>query len=920
MLGRLLRALGSLVVISLLVVGIPAALVMMVGNPWPAGGVTWSAPLTTEAVMGLAAAVGWVFWAQMTICLGVETVAALRAGMVGRVPVAWGAQQRLARALVHGVLVIGAGSSVVAPAATSYAAVDSHAASVPTHESSQERRLDGPHVTVRAGDSLWAIAEQRLGDGLRWKEIARLNDGRRMPDGTRFTDDATLQPGWQLRVPHSNAITVRSGDTLSGLAAAHLGDSGRWRELWQANRQRLGDPDDLPVGLELALPGSRTEASGDTGDTGAARRAPTDADTTVGEPEPPDRPARTQQPAGDPGRSGPAPGPSSVRPTPMAQDTEGTGSDTAVVDVVGPVAGVGAVLGLGLVSTLVLRRRRQGRHRAPGQRVPRPSFDVQRLEARLAETCDSGTVAWLDAALRHLGTHARLSDAPAHLRAVRLGAAGAEVYLERAVALPDPWEATGDDTVWLLPRSASVTAPPGPAPFPCLVTVGADLDGSTWLVDLGHLDSLGLVADDPAAARQVAAAMTVELATSPWGDGLQVTVVGGFAELPELLDSGRVAYQPTVGGLAERLRHRDGSATWPEVVVLLGDVDDEQRRALHTVAGGAADTTLVTTRGEAPGDWALRLSARERARLTPLDLDLSPARLEDGPFAHVMEALSVTAEPLVGEPTGLDEPRRRRDGQFAIDPPAPSEAPDLTEPSLRDDEPRLLLLGEARIDGVLGAPPAPQRQSTVVEVAAYVAHHPDCSVDDLRRTLWRQLPDDATAQDRLADLRRWLGARPDGSPHLPGGSSLRLDGVATDVHRFEALLPGGHDDASTPALAAAMALVRGRPFAGLTTRRYTWARDLRERLTEQICDAAVELSRRQYSVAALDAAEQTVEAGLQVEPALESLWRLRLQIDHARGDHASLERHVDELEQVTYDLGELAPETARLVDDLLGAA
>jgi nucleoid-associated protein YgaU len=32
--------------------------------------------------------------------------------------------------------------------------------------------------TVRKGDNLWSIAEQNLGDGNRYKEIAQLNKGR----------------------------------------------------------------------------------------------------------------------------------------------------------------------------------------------------------------------------------------------------------------------------------------------------------------------------------------------------------------------------------------------------------------------------------------------------------------------------------------------------------------------------------------------------------------------------------------------------------------------------------------------------------------------------------------------------------------------------------------------------------------------
>lgn len=48
--------------------------------------------------------------------------------------------------------------------------------------------------------------------------------------------------------------TVVSGDTLSGLAHAYLGDPGRWREIAEANG--IDDPLHLPPGAALLIPGA----------------------------------------------------------------------------------------------------------------------------------------------------------------------------------------------------------------------------------------------------------------------------------------------------------------------------------------------------------------------------------------------------------------------------------------------------------------------------------------------------------------------------------------------------------------------------------------------------------------------------------------------------------------------------------------
>ncbi|WP_433432231.1 LysM peptidoglycan-binding domain-containing protein [Nonomuraea sp. CA-141351] len=63
------------------------------------------------------------------------------------------------------------------------------------------RRRSGRVHTVLAGESLWDIAEKRLGDGNRYKEIYKLNKGREQPDGGRLGDPAVIEPGWRLILP-----------------------------------------------------------------------------------------------------------------------------------------------------------------------------------------------------------------------------------------------------------------------------------------------------------------------------------------------------------------------------------------------------------------------------------------------------------------------------------------------------------------------------------------------------------------------------------------------------------------------------------------------------------------------------------------------------------------------------------------------
>ena len=48
--------------------------------------------------------------------------------------------------------------------------------------------------------------------------------------------------------------TVQSGDTLSAIAKEYYGDSGKYMRIFEANRDKLKDPDKIRVGQELVIP------------------------------------------------------------------------------------------------------------------------------------------------------------------------------------------------------------------------------------------------------------------------------------------------------------------------------------------------------------------------------------------------------------------------------------------------------------------------------------------------------------------------------------------------------------------------------------------------------------------------------------------------------------------------------------------
>jgi chitinase len=59
----------------------------------------------------------------------------------------------------------------------------------------------GSSHTIKSGDTLYLIAQQKLGDGNRWHEILK-------PDGTRFTEQeaGNLHPGQEICVPENGSV------------------------------------------------------------------------------------------------------------------------------------------------------------------------------------------------------------------------------------------------------------------------------------------------------------------------------------------------------------------------------------------------------------------------------------------------------------------------------------------------------------------------------------------------------------------------------------------------------------------------------------------------------------------------------------------------------------------------------------------
>jgi nucleoid-associated protein YgaU len=69
-------------------------------------------------------------------------------------------------------------------------------------------------------------------------------------------------PGGHIARVSKRTHTVIDGDTLRSLAKRYLGSADRHAEIFEANRQLLSNPELLPIGAKLKIPGNNRRASG----------------------------------------------------------------------------------------------------------------------------------------------------------------------------------------------------------------------------------------------------------------------------------------------------------------------------------------------------------------------------------------------------------------------------------------------------------------------------------------------------------------------------------------------------------------------------------------------------------------------------------------------------------------------------------
>ena len=737
---------------------------------------------------------------------------------------------------------------------------------------------------------------------------------------------------------------VESGDTLWEIADEKLGAGERYPEIFEASRdtvqadgQRLTDPDLIRPGWELTVPGHGAEAP-------PIVEPPIDLEPTEPEPEPepvePSQPEVTDTENPDTTGHGPA---ADVQDEDADQD-QAAGAPGWLVP---GLAGAGAVLAAGLLTALRRRQRTQLRYRRPGHIIVPPPAPLNDLEKALHVEGSSMApqIEALDHALRQISTS---PNGLPKVMAVALSATDATLHLsvdDEDTTLPEPWTGTGRARTAPLHSASTEQSDQRTPPYPLLVAVGQDDGGKVWFLNLGHAAHIA-VTGEITGGEDFLRHLAAELALNPWSAEVDIDTFGLSPALVDL-DPLRLHHhddtrlldkltadlgQPGIPGLApERRRALLLERTY-------ADTDASHAITSANSAHSGRGITVVTV-GDHLTEESLVLDVDESARLTIpiLGLTVVAAGLSDEEASSCAAILDVTRDTTLA-PVPVDEAASGRDrlvdkagalrdefvesrplgaasgtallprptSEYAdvaattpedVETLAPA-VPETTRAAVEDADPtldqevawwfdpncrlpRISVLGPVHGRAHGDATEVAGRKPFYTEMLAFLALHPHGVTSGQVADAFAITPKRARVD--MNALRSWLGTNPHTSgPHLPkadesraarqrGGHFYQVDDVLLDADLFRRLRARGQarGTAGINDLVTALRLVTGQPFGQLRTNGWAWVLEgdrLDHILTCAIVDVAHIVTTHALAEGDLAMAREAVEVAHHAAP------------------------------------------------------
>jgi nucleoid-associated protein YgaU len=761
---------------------------------------------------------------------------------------------------------------------------------------------------------------------------------------------AAETPAPTMPTETAEQYTVAKGDTLWHLAEERLGDGRRYPELQRLNADQISDPDHIETGWVIALP----KAPDATAPAPVPAPVPAPAPTPTPTPAPstpatpqPGTQAPTQARAADPDTPNvfdsfalratlgglAALAASGVLGSVLARRRERAASRELGRTFPPPDAELRrfeTALGLADAPDLAGDTLRPDRLKDTVRRENLDRVDLVAKAMRLlAES-------WWQARVR-----------PPRLRRALLGGESLEFHFEEdPPALAAPFELDADARVARVPWETlrRAEASDHAVAYPGLVTLGQDESGHLVMVDVVTWGVLAVDGDRPGLPDVSLSAMIVEFSCSPWAGELSLRVVTRDPAFVDAAAIEQVRRLPdAAAGVADLERHfrerhallmlaehydslrldPDRADAWAPIVYVFEEAPDAAQLARIRLAVDGdrlglavvlplTDATAASDPAPAPERPRLHLTrsdpeAAPLAVLEPAGVWVSAQTIEptarDSIVRLFVDARSTAAAPAFwwhdnalvaaspASPATPSEPdiglNAAADAALAagVD-EAPDDRPDVSTLRMRPlravGGPRLRLFGDVRLEGASGQPPV-KAGRRCLEYCGWLLTNPGATASEMTAALFVT---DGTRRSNLSRLRSWLGVSPDGEAYLPEAYSGRITlhpDVSSDWADLRRIVAAGVNHTPPGRLRAALALVDGATIADAAPGEWAWADGLRGEMSELVRDAAVVLSRAERAQGDLDAAHWACARGRLVAPDDELLGRELMLIADAAG-------------------------------------
>jgi len=753
------------------------------------------------------------------------------------------------------------------------------------------------------------------------------------PDGAAAGADADTDADTDANV------TVQRGDTLWALSESHLGDGLLWPEIYDANRSTIADPGLIYPGQTLVLPG--VAGPGDVGDVpegagvGAGGAGGVGGASGEAEPTPGVAPGSSDDTTGADvslmfgeaaqiGAGAGAATATAVPATAAGDAGEVTAPDADAADAVdaaqSPQSRIAALLGsigVGLAAALVVglgaSRVMQLRERGVGRSLPRLTPDMQYFETALDKRArgllghpedaddDDDEAMWI----RPILPRRQLDDD-------RVAEAGAFAVTPNEKV---PNLRLLDDDFGCAPVSGEV----------CLGVRGDGDDVTFDLLDAGLVQIVG----PESQVGGLMAAMAGQVLALPAEERPEVMLAAsGLGWLASLLDCPLMPAEVAESLVSHRLS-APGVATEQLVVFTDG--------YMPTVEVGCGVTIVsswcIDRRPDARAAVEIDDSDEARLWLNGAVGKAFQAQLVSAPARRTLIELvdAVTSMDFPAAPWWAPDDAASSGGDVYLPMDAASEfetpidtgrldtSPDVFALDDALAHPVLRLFGPVELTGARGVAPS-QAAKQCLEYCGWLLHHPGQTSTTMAKSL---LVAEATRRSNMSRLRLWLGCDDAGEPYLPdaySGLIMLHKGVTSDWDRMNALV-GRINQASEHSLIDALRLVRGAPLADAAPGQWRWAEEWRCDMVSLARDIAAVLCDRALGRGDIELARWAVSRGLLAAPDDVVLETLQVRVEKLAGNHGEVERLATNLTQQASRAGfDLPSRTAQVLQEALEGA